>query len=135
MERNYYIKKIIDQQTEPNDFQYLVVAVSIAQVDNNVADDSVSSSIGGWENGMTIDETFYNENVSSENKPSWTDVNAVMSELKTAYANKDYSRKREYNYPTITKQLEMMYDDKINNTTTWEDAIKAVKDAYPKENE
>ena len=38
-------------------------------------------------------------------------------------------RKREYNR---LEQFEMQYDDKINNTTTWVDAIKAIKAAYPK---
>jgi hypothetical protein len=132
MNRNDYIKKVIDFQTEPNDFDYLSYAISIAQVDNNIADEIRTSSIGGWEDGIAINETFYNENVSSENKPSWSDVNAVISELKTAYANKNYSRNRAYSYPTITKQLEMMYDDQINGTTTWKDAIQAVKDANPK---
>ena len=35
-------------------------------------------------------------------------------------------------YPPINDQLDMMYNDKINNTTTWVDAVSAVKAANPK---
>ena len=35
-------------------------------------------------------------------------------------------------YPSITEQLDMQYHDKKDGTTTWEDAIQAVKDANPK---
>ena len=95
MDRNFYIKKVQNLTNEPNDFQYLTFAVSIAQIDNNVADNIRNASFVGWEDGMTIDETFYNENVSSDNKPTWTDVNAVISELKTAYANKETAQQAQ----------------------------------------
>ena len=42
---------------------------------------------------------------------------------------------RKTSYPSIQEQLDMMFHDKKNNTTTWEDAIQAVKDAHPKESE
>jgi len=43
----------------------------------------------------------------------------------------DYREKRKMEYDRL-EQFEMQYDDKINNTTTWVDAIKAIKAAYPK---
>jgi len=133
MDRNTYINRITDSPNEPNDLSYLTYAVSIAQIDNNIAKENISSSIGGWKDGVTIDETFYNENVSSNNKPSWTDVNLIISELKTAYVNKQYKRNRAKEYPSIQEQLDMQYHDKINGTTTWQDTINAVKTKYPKE--
>jgi len=39
---------------------------------------------------------------------------------------------RRYSYPAMQDQLDMMYHDKIDDTTTWQDAIQAVKDANPK---
>jgi hypothetical protein len=42
-----------------------------------------------------------------------------------------YKEKRKMEYDQL-EQFEMQYDDKINNTTTWVDAIKAIKAAYPK---
>jgi hypothetical protein len=132
MDRNTYINRITDLPNEPNDLSYLTYAVSIAQIDNNIAKENISSSIGGWKDGITIDETFYNENVSSNNKPSWTDVNSIISELKTAYVNKQYKRNRAKEYPSIQEQLDMQYWDSVNGTTTWQDKINEIKTKYPK---
>lgn len=60
------------------------------------------------------------------------DINAKVEEIKVRDAHK---APRQRAYPSIQEQLDMMYHDKKNNTTTWEDAIQAVKDAYPKESE
>ena len=35
-------------------------------------------------------------------------------------------------YPSVAEQLDMQWHDKKDGTTTWEDAIQAVKDAHPK---
>jgi hypothetical protein len=35
-------------------------------------------------------------------------------------------------YPSREEQLDMMYWDKVNGTTVWEDTIQAIKDKYPK---
>jgi len=133
MDRNTYINRITDLPNEPNDLSYLTYAVSIAQIDNNIDKENISSSIGGWKDGITINETFYNENVFSKNKPSWIDVNLIISELKTAYANKQYKRNRAKEYPSIQEQLDMQYWDSVNGTTTWKDAITKVKTDNPKE--
>ena len=44
----------------------------------------------------------------------------------------DYATLRQQEYPSREDQLDMMYWDKVNGTTTWEDAIQAIKDKYPK---
>jgi len=44
----------------------------------------------------------------------------------------DYSQKRLVEYPDIKEQLDMQYHDAVDGTTTWKDAIQAVKDAHPK---
>ena len=43
-----------------------------------------------------------------------------------------HQRKRRLKYPTVEEQMDMLYKDEINGTTTWKDAIAAVKAAYPK---
>lgn len=43
-----------------------------------------------------------------------------------------YVYKRSVAYPSIEEQLDMLYWDKINGTTTWEDTIAAVKESNPK---
>jgi hypothetical protein len=58
-------------------------------------------------------------------------------ELQTEYDAKQYQRDRTdvtgtNIYPSISDQLDMQYHDKVDGTTTWEDAVQAVKDANPK---
>ena len=43
-----------------------------------------------------------------------------------------YAELRATEYPSREDQFDMMYWDKINGTTTWEDTIQAIKDKYPK---
>lgn len=43
-----------------------------------------------------------------------------------------YKEQRQSEYGSIEDQLDMMYWDKINNTTNWEDHITIVKNKYPK---
>lgn len=47
-------------------------------------------------------------------------------------ARTQYQRDRASAYPSIQEQLDMQYWDAINGTTTWQDAINAVKTAHPK---
>ena len=44
----------------------------------------------------------------------------------------DYATLRSQEYPSREDQLDMMYWDKVNGTTTWEDTIQVIKDKYPK---
>ena len=43
-----------------------------------------------------------------------------------------YTELRKQEYPSREEQLDMMYWDKVNGTTVWEDTIQTVKDKYPK---
>jgi hypothetical protein len=43
-----------------------------------------------------------------------------------------YTDKRVNAYPSIGDQLDMQYHDGVDGTTTWADAIAAVKTKYPK---
>ena len=56
---------------------------------------------------------------------------AIATEEKKRANDMTYKEKRKREYNRL-EQFEMQYDDKINNTTTWVDAIKAIKAAYPK---
>jgi predicted polyphosphate/ATP-dependent NAD kinase len=47
-------------------------------------------------------------------------------------ASNAYKVERARAYPSIQEQLDMQYWDAINGTTTWQDAINAVKTAHPK---
>ena len=43
-----------------------------------------------------------------------------------------YTEARASEYPSLKEQQDMQYWDAINGTTTWRDAIAAVKSKYPK---
>jgi len=43
-----------------------------------------------------------------------------------------YKELRVEAYPTLSEQADMQYWDAINGTTTWQDAITAVKAEFPK---
>ena len=61
---------------------------------------------------------------------SWSEVSAEQSALQTVYDNNKYQRDRVY--PSWQEQMDMQYHDTVNSTTTWFDAIKSVKDKFPK---
>lgn len=52
----------------------------------------------------------------------WTDLSTVHT----------YAEKRRNAYASIADQLDMMYHDSINGTSTWKDHINAVKTTYLK---
>lgn len=43
-----------------------------------------------------------------------------------------YAKLRATEYPSREDQFDMMYWDKVNGTTVWEDTIQTIKDKYPK---
>ena len=69
---------------------------------------------------------------------SQSDIEAKQVELRADFDAKQYQRDRTENpeqggYPTIGDQLDMIYHDQVNDTTTFKDAIQAIKDTNPKE--
>lgn len=68
----------------------------------------------------------------SQVKPTEAEINAEVARLQAEYDATQYQRDRASAYPSIQEQLDMQYWDAINGTTTWQDAINAVKTAHPK---
>lgn len=64
--------------------------------------------------------------------PTKEDVDAEFTRVKAVWVNTEYQRLRAAEYPSLTDQLDMQYHDSVNGTTTWQDAINAVKAKYPK---
>jgi len=65
------------------------------------------------------------------------DILAKQAELQADFEAKQYQRDRtqrpqDGGYPSIGDQLDDIYHDQVNGTTTFKDAIKAIKDAHPK---
>lgn len=44
----------------------------------------------------------------------------------------NYAQLRRQEYDSIENQLDLIYWDKINGTTLWQDSISAIKAKYPK---
>ena len=67
----------------------------------------------------------------NRDKPSKADVDAEIIKVTAKHDAQEYARNRKTEYDALN-QLEMQFDDKEDGTTTWEDAIKAIKTKYPK---
>tara|TARA_Y100000004_G_scaffold113872_1_gene127917 strand:- start:5518 stop:5832 length:315 start_codon:yes stop_codon:yes gene_type:complete len=96
----------------------------------------------------TLDELKAQKTIEVENeKPLIKTVNGVEQELSdTDYeqliidrANYEYEKQqfgwieqRQLAYGSIADQLDMMYWDNVNGTTTWKDHIAQVKTEFPK---
>ena len=64
-------------------------------------------------------------------QPTEEAIAAEVTRLQSEYDNKDWERKRVAAYGLLN-QDEMRFDDQVNGTTTWVDAILAIKLAHPK---
>lgn len=68
-------------------------------------------------------------NIQGTPKPNNTKINQWKTELDLAYRQKQARDARVY--PTWQEQEDMKYHDAVNGTTTWIDAITAIKQAHP----
>ena len=85
------------------------------------------SLVGGqmtWGDGEVI---FHD----GQTPPSAAAVSAEIVRLQAEEDSQEYARDRKAEYDALN-QLEMQFDDKEDGTTTWEDAINAIKTKYPK---
>ena len=67
-----------------------------------------------------------------QTQPTDAEITAEITRLQAEYDSKQYQRDRASAYPSLTDQADMAYWDRQNGTTTLDDAITAVKSAYPK---
>ena len=65
--------------------------------------------------------------------PSQAEIDAELKRLQEEWDAQAYARNRKAEYDALN-QFEMQYDDKKNSTTTWDDAIDAIKAKWPKDN-
>jgi hypothetical protein len=78
----------------------------------------------------------YNDGVldwqdSEQTAPTSAEIDAEVIRLQTIQDGQAYARTRKAKYDLLN-QDEMRYDDLKNSTTTWVDAIDAIKAAHPK---
>ena len=67
----------------------------------------------------------------SQTQPTEVEITEETSRLQAVYDSQEYARLRKAKYGLLN-QDEMRYDDLINSTTTWQDAIAAIKLEHPK---
>ncbi len=58
-------------------------------------------------------------------------VDTEEASLQAVYDSQEYARNRKAKYDALN-QLELISDDAINGTTTYKDAIVAIKSEFPK---
>ena len=60
------------------------------------------------------------------------DYPAYAEAKQAEYDAQQYARTRAKKYLSWQEQMDMQYHDAVDGTTTWQDAVQAVKDAHPK---
>ena len=94
--------------------------------------DAVRALVGGRVSGLVdASEVIYTDD---QTPPTTAQITTKYEALKTAHNALEYARKREPEYPSTGDQLDMMYKDTKNSTTTHADAVEAVKTKWPKDN-
>lgn len=68
---------------------------------------------------------------TEQTQPTTAQLLAEVMRLQAAYDAAAYARSRKVEYDKLN-QDEMRFDDLVNTTTTWHDAIAAIKVAIPK---
>ena len=68
---------------------------------------------------------------TEQTQPTAAALAAEVIRLQAAYDAQAYARSRKVEYHKLN-QDEMRFDDLVNTTTTWHDAIAAIKVAIPK---
>ena len=69
---------------------------------------------------------------SVQTEPTQSEIDAEVIRLQAEYDTQEYARDRITAYPSTGDQLDMIYKDMKNSTTTHADAVEAIKTKYPK---
>ena len=84
---------------------------------------------GGSLNGP-LSEIIFNDETG---KPTDEEVNIKLASMIKDWEAQEYAINRATAFPNIGDQLDQLYWDQVNGTTTWKDAIAKVKSDNPKE--
>ena len=92
-----------------------------------------NSSLTKMVDGVSIDLTTaeYNKTIDGWAQASF-DQEVEKAMIADGGQSAKYAQYRRDAYPSIGDQLDMQYHDSVDSTTTWADAIAAVKANYPK---
>ena len=95
--------------------------------------DAAVALVGGGISGETHNPSTYIYD-DGQTPPSEAEIDAKLAEMQAEYDAQEYARNRATAYPSTGDQLDMMYKDTKNSTTTHADAVEAVKTKWPKDN-
>jgi hypothetical protein len=102
--------------------------IKLAQAIQSLKPNSDWIIVGNGYSGLNWKDTQYT-------KPTEAEVNAEVARLQAEYESNEYQRLRQY--PSLGDQLDMLWhaidNGTLNKTSDFYTAIKAVKDAHPKE--
>ena len=93
------------------------------------ANPSLTKMVDGNSIDLSTDE--YNATIDGWAQASF-DQESANYIIENGGESANYAQYRRDAYPSIGDQLDMQYKDAANSTTTWRDAIAAVKSKYPK---
>ena len=68
---------------------------------------------------------------TTQTQPTQAEITAEVTRLQAEYDSQEYARNRKSEYDQLN-QFEMQFDDQLNGTTTWQDAINEIKARHPK---
>jgi hypothetical protein len=96
---------------------------------------AVHALVGGGVSGPCVDGSI-SEYVFSDGQtpPTESAIQTELSRQLAEDATQEYARNRQEAYPSTGDQLDMIYKDNKNSTTTHADAVEAVKTKWPKDN-
>ena len=80
-----------------------------------------------------FDDLVWDESNETD-APSYEEVLAKTEEIRANRLATAYQRKRKKEYDKLN-QYDLMYQDKVNGTNKWGEAIEAIKAKYPKPTE
>ena len=95
--------------------------------------DAIYALVGGGISENT-EGIKYHDRPEDWEPPTEVEIDAKLAELLAEWDAQEYSRERASAYPSTGDQLDMMYKDNLNSTTTHKDAVEAVKTKWPKDN-
>ena len=93
------------------------------------ANSSLTKNVDGETSTLSTDE--YNATIDGWAQASF-DQEVEKALIADGGESANYAQYRRDAYPSIGDQLDMQYKDAANSTTTWRDAIAAVKTKYAK---
>ncbi len=92
--------------------------------------DAIRSLVGNDVSQPLGGDVIYHKD---QTPPTEAEIDAEIKRLEDEWVSQEYARNRKAEYDALD-QFEMQYDDKKNSTTTWDDAIEAIKAKWPKDN-